>query len=832
MNPRRERLRAWAVVAAFLALTLGPMVWGNVGVRKGGVLDDTLLKADDPYAAMDRRVRTLGSRGLVTGDGLSFVIPAPGGVTADALRQVQWLTEQAKEAFPEYGVLSLATVPHYRDTGEELLHDPHITAELVARASANPGWDAEVWRQQIRQDAAVYGILVGRDFDYAVVLVLLPVNYDEIQVFRRAVELLEQRPIPDWEWLVKTGIRPAEAFQGVLPAGWVMARGLMDAALTADILQLSSVGLGIVGIAFFLSFVSARQALLATIVVLLGLVWTRGSLGLLQLAGADLAERVYFLLVCTAVIVSGISFTERKFHAYNDARLADPGRHRAAAWRQARSVDRVISVTALIAILNFATLYQIQIRGILEVGVLSALGIAYLLVLVRWFLPALHTLVGGEEGTASASHAGRLGKRWNALLTTVVVACHRVVDPHPAGSFAWAGRARTLVGLSLAGVLAAVALVCVDTLVLRDRGFQFLEVKTRPLEYIRDSLVYQASLVLNRPGSGGFDRLPVLVMPAEPAPGHPEVLDPAFLAEAQRFQEAARRLPEVREAFSVVNILTVVSRETYGRPLPASPQEAHDVLQTVEWDLGPRVREQLWFDGGLVVFVSGAMDDSNDAGQLGADVLGLAENGFPALDVAVFGKLGTYPQSDRYIREGKPLNVISSQWLVVAVTALWVWGRNRRGHALHPWRAGFAMSLPFLFASAATFFVMVVLRVPLDQATACITALAINAAVDFGLYLVADFQASLQGGASPREALRFAMVQKGKIVVVDLVLNCLCFAPLLTSRFLPVARLGWLMIVMLIACGVGTLLVMASVLPWCACAEARVPDVGMERSVA
>lgn len=143
-------------------------------------------------------------------------------------------------------------------------------------------------------------------------------------------------------------------------------------------------------------------------------------------------------------------------------------------------------------------------------------------------------------------------------------------------------------------------------------------------------------------------------------------------------------------------------------------------------------------------------------------------------------------------------------------------GEGRGGvNCLSAWRTGLAMNMPFLFASAAIVLVMVVLRVPLDQATACITALAINAAIDFGLYLTADYQSAILAGSDLRGALQASLLERGKIVVVDIVLNGLCFLPLVTSSFVPVARLGWVMIVMLIACGFGALVILPALLPWC-----------------
>ena len=124
------------------------------------------------------------------------------------------------------------------------------------------------------------------------------------------------------------------------------------------------------------------------------------------------------------------------------------------------------------------------------------------------------------------------------------------------------------------------------------------------------------------------------------------------------------------------------------------------------------------------------------------------------------------------------------------------------------------MSLPLFFATAVMGLVMWALEIALDMSTASINALAINAATDFSLYLAIAYQSALRTLA-PKAALSEALGQEGKVIVTDCLLNSLCFLPLVTSHFLPVRQLGWMMGVMLVACAVGTLVCMAALLPRC-----------------
>jgi predicted RND superfamily exporter protein len=106
---------------------------------------------------------------------------------------------------------------------------------------------------------------------------------------------------------------------------------------------------------------------------------------------------------------------------------------------------------------------------------------------------------------------------------------------------------------------------------------------------------------------------------------------------------------------------------------------------------------------------------------------------------------------------------------------------------------------------------MMWLDIPLDVATAIITALAINASVDFAIYYVIAYMDALTK-TDRDNAIILTMKGKGEIIINDIVLNAACFSPLIASSFTPISRLGWMMVVMIIACGIGSLVVMASLL--------------------
>lgn len=795
LDPRpRAVTHPRATVAAVLCVT-GVMVYGNVVATKGGILDEPILDLQNPVRQSEIYVRGKRSEGFHPGEMIPIVLRFPHGISTPAdLQRIRDFTERVKATFGP-SVTSLATVADYRDTGDELRNDPYIPARVPA------DFDVARWRARVAADPSVYGIMVGRGFDWATVFRYLPLGYDDIVEFRRTVEFLEGRHIPWWEWLYKHDIATSD---DVGVAGWVMGRGLLDQALTIDNMKLAGVGVGLALPLLVCLLGSVREAWIGAIgVVLLSVVWCRGTIGLLELAGVEIRERVYVLLAYTNCIVQGVSFVLHKFEAFHelDARgvvWRDP----AERWRRAFANDHLIGATGLISIFGFATLYWFQVLAIRELGLLSALAVAYQVVLVLLWMPAVHLL------TAGASNAGRrqtVAPRASRLLVRSLDAMVRA-----AGDLVlrWAPQrtAALATGVTLGLALCAVLLVWPGG---------FLQVKSIPLNFIRGTLVERTAEFMNMPGRPGFEARDFLVEPSEPGA---DLYDPDFLTAADSFQRALVRGPWVRETASILNEVQRVASESFGVSLPRTRQEARAVFGIIEADLENGVARQLFFPHGFRLTGTFHAPDSQAIGEVGDHVLEVARR-HPALRVSPFGKISLGPEVDRYITLGKPWNVLSSQLVVVAFCWLGLFLNNRRfrrgGHSgpqVSALAGGIIMSVPFVFATAMMVMLMIALEIPLDIATAAITALAINASIDFAIYFADAYQDGYARAGTHGAAVRHALEGKGRVVLADMLLNAICFFPLVLSHFEPVSELGWIMMVMLATCAFGTLVLMPSVL--------------------
>lgn len=785
MVMRTSDPRLWGIhrprtaLLVFLCLTL-LFTWGNMRVERGGILDaNVILRDDDPIRQMDRYVQSKAEEGFEGREFISFILQD--GVRSPAdLQKIVQVTEAAHAAFGDT-VLSLAKAPAYQDTGEALRDEPYVTV----RELSAPDFHLQGWKDKIARDSGVFGLLVGRDFSWTAVIRYLPPGYDEITEFRKTAEFIEGRKIPRWEWLWKKDIVPQDPAMGV--SGWTMGRGLIDQGLNVDILTLVFLGMLLTVPVFWGALGSCRSAILAVgVMVVGGFVWTRGAMGLL-----GLPERVFSLLAYASVIVQGTSFALHKFEALKDSGAQD----RVAGWQCARSVDSLLATTSGISAFGFVTLWSFGLTPIRELGLTAALGVVWLLILAVFFLPALDLLAGGTQKLAAPLHARATGfAATQRMLERLSAGCLRAAAWLTGGKRPWG-----VMG-GVCGLFAVVAL-------LFARGH--IVSGTRALEFIRGTLVEREARLLNQPGNVGFEFLDLLVEGKS-------LSDPHFLARAWELQTALKGISGSRETTSILATVHQIARESFKKALPETEEEVAATFFLIESRLAPAVQRQLYFPGGVRISVSYGTDDSIELGRFCEAVLTLAHRDFPDLKVNAFNKVPLYPQVDKYVREGKVHNVFVSQVGTALICGLLLWWRNRRfTHVrLSPLWGGVVMSLPLFFATAVMGLVMWVLAIPLDMSTASIGALAINAASDFSLYLAMTYQRTLQT-LPAKAALREAVRREGRVIVADCLLNTCCFLPLVTSHFLPVRQLGWMMGVMLVACAVATLILMAALLPWC-----------------
>lgn len=775
----------------------------KVGELRGGPIDDALY-AGDPYRVRHELValqETFNAREI-----FPVIKLLDAGVTADALREVLELT-RALESIPGFAVMSPATLLEYRDDGEGISGTPYITEEELKN------FDAEAWKERVKKDGSVWGLLVGKNFDWISLAVIPPTDDDNATSWEIA-RVLESRDVT-WadKILLKRDMYPMDpSLRGI---GLGFGRWTIDRALNFDLLVLPSIG---VLISFFVLrwyLVSWMQAGLITVVIIVSSIWfTRGCIWFLHGILPETYERVYTLLAYANCIVQGGSFGLHKMVAYREeGGLSSEEKFASSRW----AIDRVIVCIAIMAIGPFlVSMRTLGVWQMVELGIIASVGVA----IIAFFLAMV---------VLPASYL--LSEKMRIRLTG---------HTEPVQARVWVERyyAPWLTHFQLppAAAVTLVVLLFLHVSYLYITGA--IASKTRPLDYITDTWVERSARELERRGAGN-DTMGLFAWPRDPLTGlripvantdYPirffeglwqfqNDLRPGGAFEIWQQQRYGSIYPiiwagSILDSVAMISQASFTDTENNKKPFPTNNQEVSDAI-LITTDLQDGIEQWVRSSQGIRITVFTVIDDSVQFRELLERIDAYAKEKFPLMELTSFGKSIYFPRADQLITNGQGWNVLSSLGMLVVCYALlvgWIQNGKNQPYTLHLGSCGLVLALPFLFAVALNGERMWLFNIPLSMSSAPISELTINATGDFGMILVAAYVSNLKKRMEPQHAMYRALVVSGAVVLVDCLLNCIAFSPLWVSRFMPVREVAGTMQLMLIASAIGVIVLMPSLL--------------------
>lgn len=776
------------VVLVFVGLVT-VFLWSGLTLTERGGLDDGITDPNDPYHQMNEYadIHFDGTKGIW------LFKRFPEGIDADALAEMGELHTKLARDLPAFTVWSPVNHKCFGVQDKTLIaHNCTDTSGELFREDG--GFSLPKWKREITQ-SSTYGMLVARDFTHIGMVLYPPKGANQIDLFYQVKASLEDVGVHKmgfWEkltWSLETDIYPAD--ESVLVGGWIIARGLIDTSLTVDMFTLITVGVLLSGLLLWVVTGSLRQALLGVgVVVAPNILFTWGEIGVIDLFWS-IKMRVYILLAFANAILQGLSFSLVLFTVYNRIRRSKD-MPRTWAWKETRRNQGMpLGLIAAISFSGFVTLWPaFEVVAIRELAVMSAMGVLNLVFLALVVLPAAHKYVGGEGKSVSAAPLLERG------YVKIADACGFVTTRTPA----W----------FVLCLLVLLAGITAGNLVQGK-----LEVRTQPLSFLTGTIIDRTAQYANAPHRPGFDTMEMYV---ENRNGE-GVTDVAFAKQVTDFAADVSHMDGVRRVRSVYSDVPHIYQELYQTDalFPKNDGELQYIFQGAIGLNSRDVRDQWYDENGVRVGASMAMDDMRALLAICEEVREAAQ-AYSRIRIAILGDICQYPQTDVQIVEGKPINAVLGQLTVMVfafgfVLALLKTVRFARRAAVSI-ATGIVMGIPFAFATCAIFLVMMQFGIPLDVATASISALAINATTDFTIHFVDSYLWFRQRGYGHAAALFRAYKDKGSVVFGDMVQNALCFSILMVSQFAPIQMLGLLMTVMVVFAGIGTLLVMPPLLRW------------------
>ena len=457
------------------------------------------------------------------------------------------------------------------------------------------------------------------------------------------------------------------------------------------------------------------------------------------------------------------------------------------AWKAARKATfRSILIIVIIAIGGFSNLAFFPLLPLKEVGLISIVGIVILLLLTFFALPILN--IAFCRWNRKLDFGGfDLEQKFNKIATS----CGNVTS-------------KTSIGYIVAIML------CISLFVCYGISNNWLKVGGSPVDYIKDTWTGKSAKYINQEGSGNTTFRFFVTVDQNFKPNSGEVIfDPIFSQAVWKFLDDVKKIEGVSEVYSVLDTVERISEQSFDRPFPNNGPLLRYAFDFIEGNLESDIKDQ-YYDiySGYVITVTTNLENTEEWHRICDAILFKLSKNLP-IEVLGFGDTLRLVYADQIIVDQMLINILSDIAIIFIVVffSTIIFIRSLRTATI----IGISSTIPFIFATLSLSSFMIIFKIPLEISTALIAPITIAASIDFSVYLIGSFMSLLKNDAD-HDAMEMAIKHKGGIVIADCVINMVLLLPLVASNFLPIQRIGWMLILNLLFAVIGSLIFMPPML--------------------
>ncbi len=395
-----------------------------------------------------------------------------------------------------------------------------------------------------------------------------------------------------------------------------------------------------------------------------------------------------------------------------------------------------------------------------QLGILTAIGLGFALVLSLWFLPALLSYFKLKKAVVKNNSdrklpldvtLDRLGN-WVANYPKKIIAISAI--------------------LTVIGVL----------------GIFFIKVDTNVESYFsKKSEVGKSTAVINEK-FGGSQFISLLFSG--------EVLSPAVLNRMEEYENTLAKDPNVGGISSPVTLIKELSKGFYNQDesgYNAIPDSIDEIYQLMEvFALGENeeaISQFLDYDYEHARMLVGIKSGGNAARkQLQETVSKLThdDNNFQFMAGAGLTEI----ELADIVVKGQTQSLIFAMIVIFIILSL----------VFRSPSAGVLSGLPLVVAIVLLFGIMGLLGIAIDIATALLSSIMIGVGVDYTIHLLWRFKTELAVSGNHKEAMKLALRTSGRGIVINAISVIVGFLPLTLSGFTPLKFFGALIVLSIGTC--------------------------------
>lgn len=604
--------------------------------------------------------------------------------------------------------------------------------------------EVERYRQRVMGDRNLRGLIVSEDGKAGAISITLATWAD-------APPIVAQ---------IEAIARPFDGPEALYMAGEPVLRSTVANTMVSDLQRLIPFVVLVMVAVLLLSFRSLRGVLLPLSVVIISTLWALGTMALFNQPMTPFAIIMPVMLIAIGA-ADGIHILNK----YNEE-AAVRGDRVEVVRRTMHELASPVILTSLTTAAGFLALVTSFLWPQRSLGVITAVGVLYAMVLSLTFIPALLArLPLPKRATANRFEASWVSRalggasRWIAKRPKLIVVVSLVV----------------LVGFGAA--------------------LPQLKIETRPDEFLGDNHpVVQAMAVMDR-YFGGSMQLAIDVRSGQ----RDGLKTPEVLQKMVDLQSFLLAQPEVGQVSSLAKVAMQLNETLHASDpkfyrVPQDPRLAAQIFILYSGDLHNLALGD--FSQGEVVARVESLSSDQMIDMVNRIQPYLDEHFSGALEAEMVGSVRQFSAIVPLISVSQIYSMLASTlavWLIVALMM-----RSLVG--------GLMSVIPLVFTLAIAFGSMALFRVPLDMATLMLGSVAIGIGIDYSIHFITRFRLEARHSCL-KHAYARTMRTTGKGIFFNAASLMLSFAVLLASNFQGNVNFGRLVALTMLVSAVSALVV-------------------------
>ena len=667
-------------------------------------------------------------------DPVLMVIKAEDVLNSSTLERISDISYEFLQSPEIKNVISLFEVKYIRGEEGAMLVDPAV------RYIPEDDYETELLREELISNPLAVDLLVSKDFTYTLLLLNAAENVSDEELFEYINSVLELYP----------------GDEQVFFSGMPYLRYEMQRLATRDLAILLPLGLLLMILFLYFSFREIRGVVLPLSIVMMSIVV---AIGLMPLLGYELSLIAILTPILMVAITNnyGVHIIARyqELNARNpDWSMRDIVSH--ATERLKRPII-FTGLTTIVGVLGLAVHIMLPAR---QMGIVSAAGIAFALILSITFLPAI----------LSRMKKGRVQKSYTGKRVTIT---DRFLD--------WSSRVATQKPFKTILIFAMVFLITVT-------GMIHLRVTINNENMMpRKHTIRKATDIANS-SFGGTKYVSVLFKG--------DIKSPEVMQSINTFSDAVSEIEGVGNVTSLSTVIRLMSKsllepnDPFFDRIPDSRSAIAQYIELYNMSGDPEDFEQLVdfnYENALVNIQFSAKDlaaFNNTTGQIEE----LAEDA--PYSTITAGLCKVEKEMAVSIARGQIYSLIFA--LMAIIILLWIIFRS--------FRSGILGALPLFFTLGCNFGLMGWAGFELDIATSLLSSIAIGLGIDYTIHTFWRIKHELSLNKSWEEAVITTLTTTGKGIAVNAFSVMLGFSVLFFSNLVILKSFALLIIFSLLLC--------------------------------